>query len=88
MEHASDDGHENEVSLMVLRREGGRMVAKLELDDPNVRDRFQRLLDLTHRPRGNVVQCETEGGHGNDVTKMDINDKIESICMRMYTVCI
>jgi len=38
-----------DVSLMVLRREGGRMVAKLELEDPNVRDRFQRLLDLTHR---------------------------------------
>eukprot|EP00434_Breviolum_minutum_P002831 symbB.v1.2.002488.t1/scaffold131.1/size310497/8 len=38
-----------DVSLMVLKREGGRMVAKLELEDPNVRARFQRLLDLTHR---------------------------------------
>ncbi|CAK9045475.1 unnamed protein product [Durusdinium trenchii] len=38
-----------DVSLMVLHREGARMVAKLELEDPNVRARFQRLLDLTHR---------------------------------------
>ena len=52
-------GFDNEVSLMVLRREGGRMVAKLQLEDPNVRGRFQRLLDLTHRPRGDhVVQCD------------------------------
>ena len=27
----------SQVSLMVLKREGGRMVAKLELEDPNVR---------------------------------------------------
>ena len=41
-----------QVSLMVLRREGGRMVAKLELDDAAVKARFQRLLDLTHRSPG------------------------------------
>ncbi len=29
--------HRAQVSLMVLKREGGRMVAKLELEDPNVR---------------------------------------------------
>ncbi|CAJ1402883.1 unnamed protein product [Effrenium voratum] len=38
-----------DVNLMVLNREGARMVAQLQLDDPSVCARFQRLLDLTHR---------------------------------------
>eukprot|EP00928_Gymnodinium_smaydae_P003838 TRINITY_DN11355_c0_g2_i1.p1 TRINITY_DN11355_c0_g2~~TRINITY_DN11355_c0_g2_i1.p1 ORF type:complete len:528 (-),score=126.58 TRINITY_DN11355_c0_g2_i1:147-1673(-) len=38
-----------DVSKMVLHREGDKMVAKMPVNDPNVRAKFQQLLDLTHR---------------------------------------
>lgn len=38
-----------DVGKMVLHREGKMMVAKMQVDDPAVKARFQRLLDLTHR---------------------------------------
>jgi hypothetical protein len=38
-----------DVSHMVLNRKGDKMVAKMEVSDPAVMGKFQRLLDLTHR---------------------------------------
>jgi hypothetical protein len=38
-----------DVAKMALNREGGRMVAKLEVDSKAVQAKFQRLLDLTFR---------------------------------------
>mmetsp|Transcript_84605 Transcript_84605/g.237947 ORF Transcript_84605/g.237947 Transcript_84605/m.237947 type:complete len:588 (+) Transcript_84605:1-1764(+) len=38
-----------DVSKMVLHRQGDKMVAKTDIEDPAVLAKFQRLLDITHR---------------------------------------
>mmetsp|Transcript_40716 Transcript_40716/g.117867 ORF Transcript_40716/g.117867 Transcript_40716/m.117867 type:complete len:505 (-) Transcript_40716:135-1649(-) len=38
-----------DVSRMVLHRQGARMVAKIEIDDPKIMASLQTLLDRTHR---------------------------------------
>jgi len=38
-----------DVEKMVLHRKGDKMVAKMKVDDPAVKAKFQRLLDLTYR---------------------------------------
>ena len=43
---------------MVLSREGDKMLSRMQLDDPDVKAKFQQLLDATYR---NVYTRDRQG---------------------------